>query len=344
MPEGLLKYLMYGDTVAIQCGLALMVGGLASMLWLRRAASAWAQHVVRVSRHSFIGGVLVAFIASAAALWFQAAAMGDGSVLSAGSMVPMMVGDTHYGHAWSIGIIALVIAGIAVVALRHFRMLVAGLGMAVFILTRSIVSHAAVDGDFTLTVAVDWLHLLLVCLWVGMVLLGAFVALQRPPQNQSDAADSATWVSSLSTTATIALACILLTGLQKVWWATPSIGQLLASTYGVILLVKLLLVGAAIVLGGINRLFVLPPLLIGLRNLARPGAALHRQFVRVLRIEAVVLLLVLVAAAVLSGTPAPGEGQVPLASPGINSDPEIPMKSTLSTLALGTSTANPAFL
>ena len=308
MPEGLLKYLMYGDTVAIQCGLAMMAGGLASMLWLRRAASSWAQGVVRMSRHSFIGGVLSAFIASAAALWFQAAAMGDGSVLSAGSMVPMMVGDTHYGHAWSIGIISLVVAGIAMIALRRFRVLVAGLGMAVFILTRSLVSHAGVDGDFNIRVAVDWLHLLLVCLWAGMVLLGAFVALQRPPRNQSDAADSATWVSSLSTAATIALVCILLTGLQKVWWATPSIGQLLTSTYGVVLLVKVLLVGVAIVLGGINRFFVLPPLLIGLRNLARPGPALHRRFVRVLRIEAVVLLLVLVAAAVLSGTPAPGEG------------------------------------
>lgn len=308
MPEGLLKYLMYGDTVAIQFGLALMVGGLASMLWLRWAASSWAQGVIRMSRHSVIGGVLVAFIASGAALWFQAAAMGDGNVLSAGSMVPMMVGETHYGHAWLIGVISLLVSGIAMASRARFRMLAAGLGIAVFILTRSIVSHASVDGDFNLKVAVDWVHLLLVCLWVGMVLLGAFVALQQPPESQSDAADSATWISSLSTAATVALACILLSGLQKVWWATPSIGQLLTSTYGVVLLVKMLLVGAAIILGGINRFFVLPPLLIGLRNLARPGPTLHRQFVRVLRIEAVILLLVLVAAAVLSGTPTPGEG------------------------------------
>lgn len=308
MPEGLLKYLMYGDTVAIQFGLALMVGGLASMLWLRRAASAWAQGVVRASRHSFIGGVLVAFVSSAAALWFQAAAMGDGSVLHAGAMVPMMVEDTHYGHAWSIGIVSLVVAGTAMAALARFQMLVTALGVAAFILARSIVSHAGVDGDFNIRVAVDWLHLVLVCLWVGMVLLGAFVALQRPAQSQSDATDSATWVSSLSTTATVALACILLTGLQKVWWATPSVGQLLASAYGVVLLVKVLLVGAAVVLGGINRFFVLPPLLVGLHSLTRASPGLHKQFVRVLRIEAAVLLLVLAAAAVLSGTPTPGEG------------------------------------
>ena len=308
MPEGLLKYLMQGDTVVIQCGLAMMVGGLASMLWLRQAASSWAQQVLKVSRKSFIAGTVVALIASAAALWFQAAAMGDGSVLSAGSMVPMMVGDTHYGHAWSIGIVSLLVSGVAMVTLRHFRMRVSALGLAAFILTRSVVSHAGVDGDFNLKVAVDWVHLLWVCLWVGMVLLGAFIALQRPPTNQSDAVDVTTWVSSLSTTATIALVCILLSGVLKVWWATPSVGELVVSSYGGVLLVKVLLVAAAIGLGGINRFFVLSPLLLGLREPELPAPTLHRRFVQVLRAEALVLLLVFVAAAVLSGTPTPGEG------------------------------------
>lgn len=307
MPEGLLKYLMYGDTVVIQLGLASMAGGLASMAWLRRCASSWAERVVRASRRAFIGGVLTAFVASAAALWLQAAALGDGSVLSAGGVVPMMVVRTHYGHAWSVGAISLVLAGVAMATLARFRIRVAGLAMAGFVLSRSVVSHASADGDFTLKVAVDGLHLVTVCLWVGMVLLGAMVALKDPVQNPSDAADCATWVSSLSTTATVALACILLTGLQKVWWATPSLGLLATSPYGFVLLVKLLLVGAAIALGSVNRFFVLPPLLTGLRKPRPPGPALQGQFVRVLRIEAVVLLLVIVAAAVLSGTPAPGE-------------------------------------
>jgi putative copper resistance protein D len=307
MPEGFLKYLMYGDAVAVQCGLALMVGGLASMLWLRRGASSWAQGVVRLSRRSFIVGVVAAFVASAAALWFQAAAMGDGALASAGSMVPMMVVETHYGHAWSMGIIALLISGLSMATLRRFSVLLAALGSAAFMLTRSVVSHAGVDGDLTLKVATDWVHLVLVCLWAGMVLLGAFVALLQAPKNRVDAADFAVWVSSLSTAATVALVCILLTGALKVWWATPSLGLLISSAYGGVLLVKLLLVGAAIGLGGINRFFVMPRLLTGLRGAGQPASGLHRQFVRVLRIEALVLLLAFVAAAVLSGTAAPGE-------------------------------------
>ena len=168
MPEGVLRYLMFGDAVAVQCGLALMAGGLASMLWLRQCASSWARGVVQASRHSCIIGAGITSAASVAALWFQAAAMGDGALGSAGSMVAMMVGETHYGHAWSAGFVTLTAAGVGMAASRRFFVPVGALGLAVFMLTRSVVSHAGVDGDFTLKVLADWAHLVLVCLWVGI--------------------------------------------------------------------------------------------------------------------------------------------------------------------------------
>jgi putative copper resistance protein D len=75
-----------------------------------------------------------------------------------------------------------------------------------------------------------------------------------------------------------------------------------------VLLAKLLLVGAAIGLGGVNRLFVMPTLLARLQEAVQTAPNPQRRFVHVLRMEALVLLLVLVAAAILSGTPDPGEG------------------------------------
>ncbi len=308
MPEGLLRYLMFGDAVAIQCGLALMAGGLASMHWLRQCAPSWARGVIQASRRSCTIGAGITLFASIAALWFQAAAMGDGTLGAAGSMVPMMVRETHYGHAWSAGFGALTAAVIGMAVSVRFFVPVGALGLAAFMLTRSVVSHAGVDGDFTLKVLVDWVHLVLVCLWVGMVFLGAFIALRRAPNTQVDEADSAIWVSSLSQAPTVALVGILSTGALKIWWATPSIAQLVASSYGGVLLVKLLLVGAAIALGGVNRFFVMPPLLGRLRGTARTAPNPQRRFGHVLRMEALVLLLVLVAAAVLSGTPNPSEG------------------------------------
>ena len=308
MSEGVLRYLMFGDAVAIQCGLALMAGGLASMLWIRQCASSWACGVVQASRRSCTIGAGITLFASIAALWFEAAAMGDGALGSAGSMVPMMVRETHYGHAWSAGFGALTAAVIGMATSRRFFVPAGALGLAAFMLTRSVVSHAGVDGDFTLKVLVDWVHLALVCVWVGMVFLGAFIALRLALHTQVDATDAAVWVSSLSKTATVALAGIVLTGAMKVWWATPSLAQLVASSYGGVLLVKLLLVGAATGLGGVNRFFVMPPLLGRLQGTAQREPNLQRRFVHVLRMEALVLLLVFVAAAILSGTPNPGEG------------------------------------
>jgi len=227
---------------------------------------------------------------------------------SASSMVPMMVRETHYGHAWSAGFAALTAAVIGMAASRRLCVPIGVLGLATFMLTRSVVSHAGIDGDFTLKVGVDWLHLVLVCLWVGMVFIGAFIALRQRPHTQGDAADSAAWVASLSEAATVALVGIVLTGALKVWWATPSVAQLVASSYGGVLLVKVLLVGAAMGLGGVNRFFVMPPLLGRLQGTAPREPNLQRRFVRVLRMEALVLLLVFAVAAILSGTPNPGEG------------------------------------
>jgi len=307
MPEGVLRDLMFGDAVAIQCGLALVAGGLASLLWLRRCASSWARGVVQASRRACLAGVGITLAASLAALWFQAA-MGDGALGAAGAMVAMMVRETHYGHAWSAGFAALTAAGISMAASRRLFVPAGALGLAAFMLTRSVVSHAGVDGDFTFKVVGDWIHLMLVCLWVGMVVLGAFIALRRAPNTRADAADSAVWVSSLSAAATVALVGIVATGALKIWWATPSIAQLAASPYGSVLLAKLLLVGAAIGLGGVNRLFVMPTLLARLQEAVQTAPNPQRRFVHVLRMEALVLLLVLVAAAILSGTPDPGEG------------------------------------
>jgi putative copper resistance protein D len=59
----------------------------------------------------------------------------------------------------------------------------------------------------------------------------------------------------------------------------------------------------AVMLGGFNRFIVMPPLLSGLRgNNSVPAL---RTFTLVLRVEAVLLLGVLVAAAILSATSPP---------------------------------------
>jgi putative copper resistance protein D len=119
--------------------------------------------------------------------------------------------------------------------------------------------------------------------------------------------DATQWVASLSSTATVALVVVVLTGSFKIWRNGTSLTALGSSDYGVALGSKLALVALAAALGGFNRFRILPALFVDLR--ADIGDAAPRPWRRrlktVLHLEALVLLLVLVAAAVLAGAEPP---------------------------------------
>jgi putative copper resistance protein D len=221
-----------------------------------------------------------------------------------------MVRSTHYGHAWLVGIAAL----LAVAAVSGRSKLpknltkTAGAGLALFALSRSLVSHAAAQGDVTLAVAIDWTHLVLVGLWAGIVFVSSWVLLQ-PLRLASDRLDAASWIARLSMTATLALAGIVVTALANTWRSTEgAIGQLVGSPYGTVLFIKLALVLAAAAMGAFNRFRVLPALLSNLRTSSSNAARGAARFTRTLQVEAAVLVAVLVAAAFLSSSSPPGAG------------------------------------
>ncbi|MDE2080330.1 MAG: CopD family protein [Burkholderiales bacterium] len=330
MGEGGLLVLLRATAVVANAGLALALGALASRLWLRGADSAWARQVSARARQALGAGVLLAALASGGRLWFEAAAMAGTSIAQAGPMALTMAWQTHLGQAWLAGLAALAVAG-AVACTggigrgRPGALALAGLSLAAYACTRSAVSHAGDAGDLSLPVAMNGLHQLLAGLWLGVVLTAALFA--APPAVSgraaaaADRADAARWALALSTTATLALAGIALTGLYNAWRAAGSVAQLpalLHSDYGRILLVKLALVGLAVLMGGFNRWRVMPRLLQALRSAGgsaegaaaggAPEAAAHRHFMRVLRAEAGVLTLVLVAAVVLGSSAPPGAG------------------------------------
>ena len=313
MSEGSLRALMMAATVAIHLGLALLVGAMASQLWLRGRDSAWRDEVLAQGRNARRSGCALGLAGLLASAWFEAAAMAETPLLQAGQAVEALVLRTHFGHAWTIGLVAWSIAGLLPFAegsdgRRPVAFAAAIAALSVFIATRSVVSHAGSGGDFTPDVAVDWLHLSLVSLWVGMVMAGARLALPVDDAPLQARADAAYWVQRMSTTATVALVAIAATGLLKAWRAAvpaSSVHEFLDSSYGHALGAKLVLVALAVALGGFNRFVVLPGLF---RQLAggQHGGPWRQRLVTILRLEAATLLLVLVAASLLSGTEPPG--------------------------------------
>jgi len=317
MPEGALRILMLADLVAIHLGLALVVGALASQAWMRSRTSGWAGRVaVQALQARRIGFVLV-LAGSCAAVWFEAATMREPPSLAAGPALGPLLAHTHYGHAAIVGLVAWLGAGAALLP-RRDRPAGAGalavglLGVAVFVATRSGVSHAGSQGDLTLDVAVDALHLVLACLWVGIVIAGARLALPDGWAEVSDRSDASRWVSSMSATATAALVGIGATGLFKAWRggaAAGSLGAYVGSAYGQALLAKLALAALAGALGGANRFIVLPRLFRSLdAATAHDDGRWRRRLLRILQVEAGTLLAVLAAAAVLSSSELPGSG------------------------------------
>ncbi|MFC5460534.1 copper resistance D family protein [Massilia niabensis] len=262
-------------------------------------------------RRAMLVCLAIAMVSYVAVLWLEAASMAEVPVAEAFPAVQSVITATHYGYAWMLGAAALLVA-LVTAALRPGAL---GLGPAsvlrlvalgLFLYSRSIVSHAGAAGDFTWAVAVDWVHLVLISVWVGEVIVAGSITLRsEPAAGQENRVECARYVEALSTSATIALVGIFVTGLLSAWRGLGSPDQVLGNPYGTMLIIKVGLVLCAAGLGGMNRFVVMPALLARLRDTRVPEQGVTHRFALVLQAEAVILLAVIVAAAILSSTPPP---------------------------------------
>jgi len=299
-----LLYAQRAAVVVLNLAIAVLVGASAANLWLRSASSAWAAAVLARLRTWMRACVPVAFAAYVAVLWLEAASMAEAPLAGAWPAVVSVLGATHYGIAWLIGAAALAVLGLASIARPANAIRILALG--VFLFSRSMVSHAGAAGDFTWAVGADWVHLVLVSVWVGEVIVAGLLVLGREPGGASaNRADCARYTAQLSHSATIALTGIVITGAIGAWRGLGALGNVAGNPYGTTLLVKVALVLSAAALGGVNRFVVMPGLLAGLRTPHTASLGSRRRFAAVLKVEALVLLAVLVAAAFLSSTPPP---------------------------------------
>lgn len=301
-------------TVVLNLSFAVLVGASAASLWLGARQSAWAQLQASCLRGALLLAAGTAALAYLAILWVEAASMAEVSLANAWPAVRSVLTATHYGLAWMLGAAALLVAAASALGPRTHAagaatwIRIAALGVLLY--SRSMVSHAGAGGDFTWAVAADWLHLVLVSLWVGEVIVAGLLVLRRLPDGAPDGmADCAAWVEALSRSATLALGGIVATGVLGAWRALESPQDLAGNPYGTALLVKLGLVLCAAALGGVNRFLFMPALLRTLRGTAQPPRPPGRRFARILQLEAIVLLAAVVAAAVLTSTPPPMAAQ-----------------------------------
>ncbi|WP_246795913.1 CopD family protein [Burkholderia perseverans] len=283
-----------------QIAFAMVVGSLLFGAWLGaeggRAKVSPAHPAWRRARGSLSVAALVFVLAELGWIVYEAAAMSGAGLGGAFGALSTVLADTHVGHAWSLlalGAVMLLVlallrpAGAAGDALPWLAVLVVAAGHAS-------IGHAADAGPWSPAVAVQMLHLLSTAVWGGVVLAGGMAVL--PALGASIARGALIRVAQrVSRVSMVAVLVVLATGAFNAYRGSGgSLAVLDASTWGRVLLLKLVLVALALVLGGLNRFSALPRL----RRTAATEDA--RTFTNVLYLEAIAMIGVFVAAAVLA--------------------------------------------
>ncbi len=316
MDDAALDALRTAAGAVVDIGVVAVIGALATGGLLRGEGSGWAASRARVTRRAM--GVAAGTALAGALAWLvvEAISMTELAPWAAIAQAWPIVTGTRAGALWAlqVGMLAACI-GLGAIGGRGPRgTAVAALAVVVLAGARASAGHAGAAGVDAQTVVMT-VHLLATGAWAGAVIVGALVVL-RPDghghehPSASDRQAVARYLSRLSSLATAALALVVLTGAASGWHALGGrVGALLpaaaAPAWAGVLDVKLVLVAVAIALGAFNRFRTLPPLLAALATPRGDAAVPRRRFVRVLRVEAVVMLAVLVAAAILANIEPP---------------------------------------
>ncbi|KXU90695.1 copper resistance protein CopD [Caballeronia megalochromosomata] len=249
-------------------------------------------------RRAARGGLFAALalaLCNFVSLWLQSAAMSGAPVLAAGASLWLVATGTHAGVGWSVALAGSVLLLFATsgAALSNSRIGLAVAGALIVAAGKSAIGHAADAGAFSFAEGVQTLHLLATAVWGGIVVAGAFVL---PALDSSVArAFLIRTVARMSQAASTALVLVILTGAFNAWRGVGgSLAALTASVWGHVLLVKIALVALALAFGALNRWSALP-------RLQRSASTMDAHTViNVMRIEALTMAGVFVAAAVLS--------------------------------------------
>jgi putative copper resistance protein D len=160
---------------------------------------------------------------------------------------------------------------------------------------RSASGHAAADGDFTLNEAVQFFHLASISVWAGGVIVAGLLILPKL-ESVAKPEDFVKFTRHLSRASTIAVPIVALSGIYNGWRGLgTSLALLVHTQWGDLLTLKGLLVSSALALGAMNWY-----------SLRGDGTLSERQrfhFIRRLRIEALLLIAVLIVSGWLAGSP-----------------------------------------
>lgn len=231
--------------------LALVIGALLlEVVVMPREAPVLAAPRRRLRRW-IIGGVLLLMLTTVGQLIVRAQVMSGGSVVTAISVLPLVLRRTHFGTMWIIRggflVTAMVAVSLSARGIRCFALFVV-LGIAA---TTAMTGHGGDWGDATASVGIDLIHIWAASAWTGGLMALVLTVI----------VDMTTWPLNVfrqiarrfSTLAGWCLVLVAATGIYNAVIQVSTPTALLHTAYGRVLLVKLLLFLALGTLGAVNR-------------------------------------------------------------------------------------------
>ncbi|GAB4003106.1 CopD family protein [Nocardioides ultimimeridianus] len=219
------------------------------------------------------------------------------------------------GAGWiTLAQLVLVVAAIAVLApllrrrapLRAGRLLGAGAALSVGVgLVEAVPrSREDLEAESLLGTLFDQLHVIGAEAWLGgLLILAVVTARHRDLAGATVAFWTRAW-QRFSLVATASVAALAVSGVWLAWRHMGSLGEFVTTTYGVVLLIKLVVVAALLGLGAWNQVAVLPQLL-RLRRAGHDEPVLTlavRHLGRVVQVEVALGVAVLVTVGFLGGS------------------------------------------
>ncbi|TAH52315.1 MAG: c-type cytochrome [Chloroflexota bacterium] len=253
-----------------------------------------------------------------------------------------VLSNSRYGTLWllRVGLIA-ICAVLVILEVRRIRVPFYDYALVVLgnvaLVTRSLISHSASAGNFSLPVFADWLHLLGAALWVGGLFSFAWLMpfVWRTLDSKSRGAWIAWIIPQFSIMALGATVVIALTGIYNsaqqipaldvlTTRTLPTFDQLTQGTYNDALLIKVAFFVVMICFGALNLLFLSPRFR---KFITEPekSARLFSRFRITVGAEVLLGFSAIFLAGILTLTPPPRSEPTQETAPIVQAQPDQPV-------------------
>jgi len=276
--------------------LSILVGVALCLFWMARpAGDEQASSLFLGSLRRLLLFCLIALVISSIGNLMQRTMEMSGLGMTAvPALLPAVLFKTHYGKIGLLraGAIGLALA-ISFISRRHlnsrFVAVILFCASAAIAFSRSATSHAADFGDLSLQELSDCFHLIASSLWGGTLITIAIVF--RPSLTAGDSRPHPIIFGIADRFYVLfgpVLSILVITGLYNAWVEVGSFGLLVMTPYGRVLLVKIVL------LLFLTFRYIAPP------QHGQDESTFIAKFLRRTRVEAIIILVVLLCAAMLT--------------------------------------------